>query len=854
MQELPRHVQQLDQNWEFQENGSSPRLWNAVKKIPSNVHVDLVQDGLLDDPFLAKKEYDANWVGETDWIYRTSFDLSESSLSANSRVELVFDGLDTFVTVTLNRKIILEADNMFRDWRVDVRDILVIGQNKLQLYFHNAHKRGDQIVSSMPNHKWGCWNGDISRLAVRKAQYHFGWDWGPKLITCGPWRPIRLEYFTSRISDLSYETQFSNDLDRASVKVRCEVDGLADHILVEILSSMAVMTREVLPISQSKAEAVFQLSNPKLWYPVGYGEQHLYIIRARLMSGNDEVDVCSKQIGLRKARVAEKPLQNSLGTSFYFEINNIPIFCGGSNWIPADSFLTRVEEGKYRQWLQMLIQGNQTMVRIWGGGIYENDAFYDICDELGILVWQDFMFACGNYPAHQAFLDSVQAEAESNIRRLRHHPSIVIWAGNNEDYQYCESENLEYMPQDKNPDNWLQTTFPARYIYEKVLSDAMHRLCPDVKYHPGSPWGGRNTRDPTSGDIHQWDVWHGTQERYQDFDKLIGRFVSEFGMQGFPNVRTIDSFLPPDTLERFPQSEIMDSHNKAAGQARRLGIYLSENLRFNAVELEKYIFATQLLQSECLGAAYRLWKRKWKGKGREECAGALVWQLNDCWPCISWSIVDYFLRPKMAYYAVKRELGKVTVSAQRAPSRSEYLDSKLNLPPSAMVEIWATNLTLVHLRLTLKVKAFNIYSGEELLNYFTPLDVTLQANQSTELVKIPVLDMRSLVFDQTKIVLAIYLFDGVVQISRHINWPEPLKHLSLSSIAPIYEISSDKTSIQLSCSRPVKGLLLDFADDTVSLEDNGIDLVPGEITKLAVKGLSTGTRHPTLKSYSNQCQ
>lgn len=286
---------------------------------------------------------------------------------------------------------------------------------------------------------------------------------------------------------------------------KADIEGEGSEVRFEISLDGKTVSSETVRVEEGFATTTFRTQNPKLWYPANYGKQPLYLIIATLISGNEEYDTASKRFGLRKAELIQRKLDDAPGTTFFFEINNIPVFCGGSNLIPADNFIPRISAQRYRDWVKLVVDGNQVMIRVWGGGIFEEEAFYDTCDEMGVLVWQDFLFGCGNYPAYPEFLDLVKREATANVKLLRHHPSIVIWAGNNEDYQYQESEHLDYDPHDKDPQSWLKSSFPARYIYEKVLVDVTKELIPGTYYHFGSPWGGVDTRDPTVGDIHQWN-------------------------------------------------------------------------------------------------------------------------------------------------------------------------------------------------------------------------------------------------------------------------------------------------------------------------------------------------------------
>ncbi|KAL8863910.1 MAG: hypothetical protein Q9198_010237, partial [Flavoplaca austrocitrina] len=301
-------------------------------------------------------------------------------------------------------------------------------------------------------------------------------------MTCGPWKPICLEVYCCRIADLFFVTKVDGSLAAAEITAQCEVEGIATEVRFEVSFEGKKVATETVEITDGLASAVLRTQKPKLWYPARYGNQPLYELKAILYPGGAGTlacDVKTKRFGLRRAEVVQRELDDATGTTFFFQINNIPVFCGGSNWIPADMSIPRIEPSKYRALLKLALAGNHSMIRVWGGGIYEEDVFYDSCDELGILVWQDFLFACGNYPANDDFLDLVKREATANVKRLRHHPCIVLWAGNNEDYQYRETENLDYDPQDQNPENWLKTNFPARYIYEKILVDVTQELVPN---------------------------------------------------------------------------------------------------------------------------------------------------------------------------------------------------------------------------------------------------------------------------------------------------------------------------------------------------------------------------------------
>ena len=677
-----------------------------------------------------------------------------------------------------------------------------------------------------------------------------GWDWGPALLTCGPWRPINLEIYEARLSDLYFDTDVSESLDAADVVAHAQVEGSADRIRFDVSLESKPVASETIDYTSGDTSVTFHIRNPSLWYPIRYGKQPLYTIKATLLKGGSEIDSWSKRIGLRRSELVQRPLKEQPGTSFFFRVNNIPLYCGGSDWIPADNFVPRISSQRYYDWVKLVADGNQFMIRVWGGGVYEEQAFYDACDEYGILVWQDFMFGCGNYPAWKELRESIRAEAEQNVKLLRHHPSIVIWAGNNEDYQMAETINLTYDYENKDAESWLETDFPARYIYEKILSDVCADLIPRTYYHPGSPWGaGKDTRDPTVGDIHQWNVWHGTQEKYQNFDKLVGRFVSEFGMEAFPSVKTIDAYLPlgKDDPDRYPQSSTVDFHNKADGHERRIALYLVENMRYAPDPLEQFVYSTQLMQAECLASAYRLWKRQWKGPGREYCAGALVWQINDCWPVTSWAIVDYYMRPKMAYFTVKREMAPISIGITRHEHkhpRDKY--TRVHVETTHQIEIWGSNLMLEDLTVDCVVKAWDVETGKETFSKTVAAGLLLPENRSTEIAAFNVPVTKANAGEEARTVVTAYLIRDGKQIARYVNWPEPLKYLHLQKPKALKAtLSKDRSVVEISAEVPVKGLAVESEDENVSFDDNLVDIVPGEVVSIGVKGAGASTKIET---------
>ncbi|CAK3978247.1 glycoside hydrolase family 2 [Lecanosticta acicola] len=819
---FPFQAVELSNGWEVKATDTDD--WMPVARVPTNIHLDLLHNKKIEDPFLGFNELKCEWVAEKSWTYRVAVP-STHSQERGKKLVLAFDGLDTFATVKLNGEVVLESNNMWIMHRVDVTDKLDAQQEAvLEIDFAPALLEARKIKDSHPEHKWVGFNGDMARLAVRKAQYHWGWDWGPVLMPCGPWRAVRLETYQAYIDDLRIDYEVHSSLQELSGTITATVEG-ASGGSVEFCASLngkqAFKSSAEIDINGS-SRIEFHINEPHLWYPHGYGEQPLYDVSATIRSGDQELHTVSKRTGFRKGELIQDA--DEIGKTFYFRFNGVDVFCGGSDWIPADSFTPRITADKYRKWLQMMVDGYQIMIRIWGGGIWEEDVFYEICDELGILVWQDFMFGCGNYPAFPDMLKSIEAEACCQTKRLRHHPCMAIYAGNNEDYQVQEQFGLTYDYEDRDPQNWLRTDFPARYIYEKLLPEVVAAHTPHVPYHPGSPWGdGKITSDRTVGDMHQWNVWHGTQEKYQIFDTLGGRFNSEFGMEAFPHIDTIKEFVT-DSSQLYSQSHMIDFHNKADGHERRIATYLMENFR-NETDLERYIHLTQLSQAEALMFGYRGWRQQW---GQERfCGGALLWQLNDCWPVTSWSIVDYFLRKKPAYYAVRRVLAPVAVAVKR-----EHHDwSVVHARPAETLtyQCWVASFKQQDILATVELRHISIATGQEIKKTSTHKNVKITANGTTAILK-GVIDN---VTEEPHVLAARVWIDGEL-VSRDVDWPQPLKYLDFSDRQ--VEVLPAGNSIIVRAAKPTKGLVFEEREG-VLVNDSALDVVPGDEQVITVRGL-----------------
>ncbi|RYP09821.1 hypothetical protein DL764_001075 [Monosporascus ibericus] len=834
----------LDSGWEFrQKDDDSANSWLPARRIPSEVHLDLLANGKIPDPFLDLNELSVRWIADKDWVYRTQFAQPKKPAASEPTVtDLVFEGLDTFATVSLNGTEILKSDNMFLSHRVEVSKLLQ-DQNFLEITFDSARMRGLQLVEEHSHeHTFYVRQTEVSRIPVRKAQYHWGWDWGPILTTAGPWRPIYLEQYTVRVADVWAQINVNSDLKSCSGLLFAKVDGgytaSRKATLSIALDGETVFEKTCDVDENGLAQTEFNLSQPKLWYPHGYGTQTRYALMATVSS----YDKKSKLIGFRRTELIQE--KDDYGKSFYFRINGIDVFAGGSCWIPADSFVSQISGQRYHDWMKLMIEGNQIMARVWGGGIYEAESMIDACDELGILVWHDFQFACGSYPTYPSYLESIEQEAREAVRRYRMHPSLLIWAGSNEDYQVQERYQLDYNYEDKDPQSWLRSSFPARYTYEYLLPKIVKEEDPFALYHATSPWGdGKPTADPTVGDIHQWNIWHGAMNRYQECSELGGRFVSEFGMEAYPHLETIRNAIT-SPRQQHPGSMAMDFRNKAIDHERRMATYVTENFLVK-YDLASYTHLTQVVQAETMHMAYKTWRRDWGREGSRKCGGVLVWQLNDCWPTMSWAVVDYHLVKKPAYYAISRALEPVAVGIS-TPYRdwtSGHADPR-GLTTFEKFDLWIASSKVHPVNLDLTVRIISIRTGEDVQQPMRHYAITALPNSTTEVLRhhavassekeaSKIHQPYNITQDEPIIIHAVIKAEGKV-LASDTCWPQPLKYLDFSDRGVTFK-STSPTQLTISVSRPVKGFVIEETRAT-KLSDNGFDIIPGEDRVINVEG------------------
>ncbi|KAG0652219.1 mannanase B [Hyphodiscus hymeniophilus] len=813
----------LSTGWQFKQADTKEEFL-PVHKFPTTNHLDLLYHKKIPDPTKDLNSDNIQWVGEKPWQYQTTFDYDGDDAE---NLFLVFEGLDTHASISLNGELLLKTDNMFLEYRVDVTGKVKKLKNVLDILFESTFLIGKELEKAQ-GFKNLFWNGDSSRMNVRKIPCHYGWDWGPTLLTCGPWRPIYLETFSARISDLFVDVEVEDALGYALLTAKVEIDG-DESLPVELIVFDPSGSKISASTIQNGSQCQFKIDKPELWYPRGYGAQPLYSVVATIRGNHSDniMDSKTHKVGIRLSELVQRPISGQNGTTFFFRINNVPIYAQGTNWIPGDTFLPRLSTQRYREWLELAAESNQNMIRVWGGGLYEEDIFYDMCDELGILIWQDFMLGCGSYPMNDDLLKSIKDEAVYNVKRIRNHPCVVLWCGNNEDHMFAELHHLEYDQNDQDEEHWLKSNWPARFYYERVLKDVCSDLVPRTPYHFSSPWGGTYSNDPLVGDIHSWRVWMADQPRYpyQKYPELSGRFVSEFGMKSYPSLDTIKDHVS-DPNELYPQSKTMDSWHMAPEDQRTISLYLVDNFK-HEMSLESYVYTTQLLQAEAMSYAVRGWRRLWKGPGHEECAGSLIWQLNDCFPAVSWSLVDSDMRRKLAYYTTKRNYEPVIVGIDRQTENTPKNEfTHVDVEKVVKAEIWGSNLTVEPFEGELETY---LYALDGKLLSESKSSVSIAPNRST--------DLKHKILHESQepiIVSARLLKDGKV-IARFVDWPQPLKHLAFEQNGIETVIKGEK--ITISTKVPVKALELFVDGGNVVFDDNCLDLVPGDVQTVTAKGL-----------------
>ena len=792
----------LQRDWFFREVGK-PTWYPAT--VPGCVHTDLLSNKLIEDPFWRDNEKKQQWIGKTDWEYRTSFNVT-AQLLKHTKVELVFEGLDTYANVFLNDALLLNADNMFRTWRVDAKPLLKPGLNTLRIHFRSPINEILPIMAKMQYElPAGNDQGEKTSPHTRKAPYQYGWDWGPRFVTSGIWRPAHLEAWNeARLDDLHLlPRKISEQAANMTAQVEVVASGdVAAKIIVENLTDKNVVaTQEVkLAPGTNKFGLDFVVPRPSLWWPNGLGPQPLYTFKARLLIDGKLADQFLRRTGLRSLELKQE--KDAAGKSFTFIVNGVPVFAKGGNWIPADSFPTRITTAKYRQLLESVRDTNMNMLRVWGGGIYERDDFYELCDEMGILVWQDFMFGCSLYPGDQAFLDNVRHEAIDNVKRLRNHPSIVVWVGNNE----IESGWFHWGWKDKLPatlwDDYLK-------LFYGVLPDVCTELDPSRTYWPSSPSSKLEDDNESQkmGDLHYWQVWHAAAP-FSEYEKQTPRFMSEYGFQSFPQIETVNTYTLP--ADHDIASPVMMAHQRHPRGNQLIREYMLREY-LEPKDFESFLYVSQVLQAEGIKIGAEHLRRI-----RPHNMGSLYWQINDCWPVASWSSIDYTGRWKALQYYARRFYSEVLVSFRKKDGDLEVFIVSDRVRPA---------------RGELKLTLLN-FSGETLWNRQTQTDVPALESKPLSTVAIDeVLKER----DPKSVFLLAELVVGGKTVSSNEYFFEPFKNLALPRAKVSAQVAPTSKGLKLivSCDKLARAVYLSSPSYTFS--DNYFDVIPGRPVEVEVQ-------------------
>ncbi|MEO0294154.1 MAG: glycoside hydrolase family 2 protein [candidate division WOR-3 bacterium] len=643
---------EIKENWEFRMIGNQE--WFPAK-VPGCVHKDLLTNKLIPEPFYRDNETKLYWIDKVPFEYKTTFNITKDFLKYEN-IELHFKGLDTYAKVYLNGKLILVTNNMFREWKVEIKKLLKEGDNLLLIYFDPPFLKGllemEKSEDKIPYYISPLYEFPKEPLVspfTRKASYQYGWDWAPKLTTSGIWRKVFIHGWDKARINYLHILQKKLNKEKASLSALFEVETKTNQEAVLKLSyKIRKEEHKVPPVRVTLRKGInqipinFEIIKPKLWWPNGFGAQPIYEFTGKIIIDNKEIDSIKVKTGLRVAKLIRN--KDKKGESFYFEINGIPIFAKGANYIPCSIFPQEALEKNYREILSSAKEANMNMLRVWGGGIYEEDLFYDLCDKYGIMIWQDFMFACHLYPGDKNFFKNVEREIIDNIKRLKNHPCIVIWCGNN------EIEIVKNRIQKEIKENYPELIPKIQKAYEDLFYKLLPKLCKKYDnsrpYWPSSPCGGfRKMENSNSGDVHYWGVWH-KNHPLEKFQEKKGRFFSEWGFQAYPPLKTIEEFTNQEDLQIF--SYVMKLHQKSPLGNEKIDSYLKIYYR-PPKNFEHYIYVSELLQAEAGKLAIET-HRKWK----PYTMGTLYWQLNDCWPAISWSSLDYKNRWKAFHYYAKK--------------------------------------------------------------------------------------------------------------------------------------------------------------------------------------------------------
>ena len=817
---LKTAVKNLHEGWKFRQ----ARLTNWYPAtVPGVVHTDLLQNKIIEDPFFRLNERGLQWIDKEDWVYETCFTLA-ADMMRKENMELVFEGLDTYADVYLNDECILKADNMFRRWSIPIRQYIREENNILKVYFHSPVKidvpKWDALPYQYPasndqSENGGLFNKKISIFA-RKAGYHYGWDWGPRLVTSGIWRPVYIRAWSDlRINDVFIE-QKEVGAGRAVIAghVELDADKDMDGVLVTITDEATGRVlgewQADLKRGTNRVTVDFVLHKPKLWWSNGLGEPFLYRFRTDIIAGGELLDSKTERVGIRSLKVVHQPDKD--GHTFYIELNGRPVFAKGANYIPSDNFLPRVTPENYKRTILDAAGVNMNMLRVWGGGIYENDVFYDLCDEHGIMIWQDFMFACSMYPAEGALLDNIHQEAVDNVKRLRNHACIALWCGNNECQdawlgwgwkREIERQNKEYA--DK---IWAQ----YRQQYHVTLPGVVREYAPGTFYWPSSPFAFEGEMSGTTdGDRHYWSVWHG-KAPISDYDSEKSRFFSEYGFQSFPEFDSVKRYAPyPEDWDI--RSEVMMSHQRGGDHANGLiETYLLNEYK-KPRDFRAFLYINHVLQGDAIKTAIESHRRQMPYN-----MGTLFWQHNDCWPVASWASRDYYGRWKAQHYYTRKVYDDILISpvvegddlkVYAVSDRLENTSGRLQLQvcrfDGTVVYHWD--------------KSVGISGNDSRVCFSAPLAKLLEgADRGTVYVRVDYTDKSGRVYHNN------YCLDK----QKNMNYPKVDLQTEVRSIEGGYEVT-------VSTDKFARAVCLSVADNESVYSDNYFDVQPKSSVQVQVR-------------------
>ncbi|MDN3694022.1 glycoside hydrolase family 2 TIM barrel-domain containing protein [Chryseobacterium tructae] len=781
------------ENWQFK--NSKDKNWLPAK-VPGTVHMDLMNNKLIPDPFKDENEKKVQWVENEDWDYQTNFDISFKEFDYDN-TDLVFNGLDTFSEIYLNGKLLKKTDNMFRKWEIPVKEYLKQGTNLLQIKFKSAVNEGKELAEKIP-----FTLPESPRSFVRKAQYQFGWDWGPRLVTAGIWKDVKLEFWrNAKVKNIQVEQKLLTDsLAQVSFNMNIFVEEEGEYFTWFNLNRG--MHKFHLNKGFNTIRLPYNIKNPKKWEANGRGKPTVYATKISLYKkGGRIIRDINVTYGLRDIELIQE--KDEKGKSFYFKLNGNPLYIKGTNWIPADSFSPRITKEKYQKLIKAAKDANMNMIRIWGGGIYEDDEFYKACDENGIIVWQDFMFAGSFYPADQEFLENVKEEVKDQVNRLQNHPSIALWCGNNEVDEAIVNWGYQKQFNYSKADS-LQVWKDYKKLFHEVIPNTLkENLTSDKnKYWPSSPsigWGHKESL--TEGDSHYWGVWWGEQP-FEMYNEKVGRFMSEYGFQGMPTLATTKSMFS-GVADLDLKNPTIKAHEKHARGWDIINEYIKRDYKI-PTGFVKYNYVSQLLQAKGMQIAIEAHRR-----AKPYNMGTLYWQLNDCWPVVSWSSIDYLGNWKAFHYQVKRSFEPVLISV--AENKKSY-------------EIYLVSDVLNEIKADLKIELID-FKGKQLWKSNIIRD--LKADVSEKILNINKADLAK--FDVSKAVLKISSDSEGIKAEK-LFFPARPKDLKLSKPNIVLKKISP-TEIEISTDVLAKDVYL--IGDT-HFSDNFFDLLPGTSKRITL--------------------